>query len=105
MARQDDKKESLIFTKPFYDTIMNNNQRHSVELKLLCAKNALRFVKQLAAVKEADKSIDEAIVELFADRSYDYEPPVKKPIHLHSAEELLAELKNRLASRGAPAMA
>ena len=81
---------------------MNDTQKNEVRLKLVCAQNALRLVKQLAAVKEAQVHIDAAISTLFADRLYDYEPPVKKPIELHSDVELLAEIQKRLLMRQGP---
>lgn len=84
---------------------MNDAQRNEVRLKLVCAQNALRFVKQLAAVKEAAQSIDGAISTLYADRLYEDVPAPKKSIELHSDTELIAELQKRLSERGYPARA
>ncbi len=84
---------------------MKDAQRNEVSRKLTLAKDALLHKQQLSAVKEAIKSIDEAIKELYSDKDYVYEPPVKKPIEFHSDLELITELQKRLSERHPPAMA
>jgi hypothetical protein len=68
----------------------------TLRILMLSAKVNLDSCKQLEKVKNAIICIDEAILE--TSRIDPWDPPVveKKPIELHSDEELLAELKKRM---------
>lgn len=76
---------------------MDTAEKIEIRLRLIGAKNALRFAGQLAAVKEAVQSIDNALALLSADNPA---APVKPAIKSYTDDELLAEVLFRMKNGG-----